>query len=38
MDGGVGCGRKEMEGLEPLDRWRSGMRERGGDRAGWMGE
>ena len=38
MDGGVGCEKKEGEGLEPLDRWRSGLREREGDRARWMGE
>ena len=35
MDGRVGCGREEGVGL---DRWESGVRERGGDRAGWMGE
>ena len=35
MDGGVGLGR--VEGTW-LDGWGSGKRERGMDRAGWMGE
>ena len=35
MDGGVCLGRKKVVGL---DGWGSWVRERGGDRAGWMGK
>ena len=35
MDGGVGCGREEGVGQNG---WKSGVWERGGGRAGWMGE